>query len=140
MKPFDYNSYMRNNPLLKENLKSDIRSDLKAISGIDPLTKPINKIIKKLDSIAKEKGFESTKTSKDEKPTKNASGVYNLAKWEDSLGSSVELYHTGDDKDLQIAFDGYEMSGNDPVEDWLEKNTWDYYMDVQDPEDDEDYY
>jgi hypothetical protein len=35
MKQFDYNSYMRNNPLLKEDLESDIRKDLEKVSGID---------------------------------------------------------------------------------------------------------
>ena len=34
MKQFDYNSYMRNNPLLKEDLESDIRKDLEGVSGI----------------------------------------------------------------------------------------------------------
>lgn len=34
MKQFDYNNYLKNNPLLKEDLQSDIRQDLEKVSGL----------------------------------------------------------------------------------------------------------
>ncbi len=37
MKPFDYNNYVKNNPLLKEDLESDIRQDLEKVSEIKNL-------------------------------------------------------------------------------------------------------
>jgi hypothetical protein len=110
-----------------------------------PLT--INQVVKQLNKIANSKGFYAVDKSKDQKPIKSASGVKNLVKWEDGSGAFVELYYNtmGSDSsnitvdDLEINFAGDVASGNDPVEDWLNPETWDYNFNEEDEESEDNY-
>jgi hypothetical protein len=112
VKQFDYNSYLKNNPLLKEDTSVILFEQNK-----------VDSIIKKLDTIATSRGFKRVKTSKDK------TGIYYLAKWtRNKYGNEVELYHNGDLKNLQIIFDDSAGSPKkDPVSNWLKKSTWDKY-------------
>jgi hypothetical protein len=107
-----------------------------------PLT--INQVVKQLNKIANSKGFYAVDKSKDEKPTQNATGAYNLVKWADEEGGIVELYHTVKGrnvnyKDLEIHFEGgIYGSGNDSVDEWLDPDTWDYTFGEDDMYDDDD--
>ena len=156
MKPFNFNNYIKNNPLLKESIddvnevsKSKIRKDLEKVSGLRPSSPEIDEVIKRLDAIAVSKGFKRVRTTADEKPEDGASGVYNYAKWSNNKDEHVELFHTIDEgdvdvDDLQINFDFTYHNGNDAAKDWLDPKTWEYNMTTDasgDPiEDDDEYY
>ena len=108
-----------------------------------PLT--INQVVKQLNKIANSKGFFAVDKSKDQKPSKGATGAYNLVKWENEHEATVELYHTVAGRnvnydDLEIHFEGgIYGSGNDSVDEWLDPDTWDHTFGEDDMHDDDDY-
>jgi hypothetical protein len=96
-----------------------------------PENMTINQVVKELNKIANTKGFYAVDKSADIKPKANTSGVKNLVKWKDNEDNVVELYTNNTGKnvtvsDLQIHFESYTMSGEDPVDRWLDSSTWDY--------------
>ena len=127
---------------------------LQKIAGIlkeAKFNKPtINQVVKELNKIANSKGFSAVDKSRDQKPSRGATGAYNLVKWANEDGGTVELYHTVAGRnvnydDLEIHFaGGIYGSGNDPVDEWLDPDTWDHTFgeddmyDVDDDEDDDD--
>lgn len=155
MKQFDFNSYMRNNPLLKEDIEEaskkpkmsakKLPASNNKVSGIKSQTvnsKQQDQVVKKLDAIAKSIGLVKAK------PDSSSDGeIKYTAKWKaKDSGEEVDLYYFLDEPNtLRLVFTSGMSTNHELAKDCLSKDKWYEAFDEigdygrYDDEDDEDY-